>query len=81
MTETKQTTKVRKPRNHAIRMAREAAGQDIFDRNLRKERAIGVHPKFLHSYRRQWSAPAKAWEALSRDWDKANLAASLSEAR
>lgn len=63
---------IRKPHNHRIRMKREAAGQAIFDRNIRKEREIGVHPKFLNSYRRSWSLSATQWEAASKAWDEAN---------
>jgi hypothetical protein len=66
------TTKIRKARNHAIRMQREAAGKAIFDRNIRKEREIGVHPQHLNSYRRLWVLSPAEWMAQSRAWDKAN---------
>ncbi len=68
-------TKIRKPRNHALRMLREAAATAIFDRSIRKEREIGVHPKFLHSSARKRALPAVEWERRNREWDKANGAA------
>jgi hypothetical protein len=66
-------TKIRKPRNHALRMAREAAAQERFDRNIRKEREIGVHPKYLHSAQRPFdmAAAGRDWERRSREWDEA----------
>lgn len=65
-------TAIRKPMNHDARMKREAAAKVIFDRNIRKEREIGVHPKFLNSYRRAWALSPAEREKASKAWDKKN---------
>lgn len=69
---TGQSRKIRKALNHERRMKREAVAQASFDRNIRKEREIGVHPQYLHSYRRAWVLSPAKWMAQSRAWDKAN---------
>ncbi|MCV9940948.1 hypothetical protein OIU35_31745 [Boseaceae bacterium BT-24-1] len=58
------------------RRDRRLAAAAAYFRQLRKEREIGVHPKFLHSAQRPWDmqAAGKDWERRSREWDSVNSA-------
>ena len=54
----------------ALKKQRRKIAHASFMYNITKERAIGVHPKYLHSYRRQWREPTKEFERLSARYDR-----------
>jgi len=56
------------------KMERQLA-HELFSIRVRKEREIGVHPKYLHAYARaRLTYTAKEWDARSREWDKRHSA-------
>jgi hypothetical protein len=56
------------------KMERRLAHENFMLR-IRKEREIGVHPKYLNAYARPaYPSSARQWEAASREWDKRHSA-------
>lgn len=46
------------------------AAHQAFCAKIDVERACGVHPKYLNSYRREWSPSAGAWALKHQDYLK-----------
>ena len=64
-------------RQHRRKLSKPATKSSVLKGALRfklqisKERAIGVHPKYLHSYVRQrLHYSVKEWERASRNYDR-----------
>jgi hypothetical protein len=55
-----------------VRNERRLAARAQYERQLRKEREIGVDPIFLHSDARAFAMPRQAWLKKSREWDQRN---------
>lgn len=41
-----------------------------FERNMRKEREIGVHPKYRNRQSRYTEQDVENWETLEKEWEK-----------
>lgn len=46
---------------------------EAFDRAIRKEREIGVHPKYRNKQSDYSPTQVKNWELLEKDWEKKNV--------
>ena len=61
-------------RRHALTLRnerkklRKKIAQNLFNLMIRKEREIGVHPKFLHSAARRNAVSVEMWERANRVW-------------
>lgn len=44
-----------------------------FDRAIRKEREIGVHPKYRNRQSDYSPTQVKNWELLEKEWEKKNV--------
>ena len=52
---------------------REELANKNYLRNIRKEREIGVHPKYRNHRSRYTEQDVEDWEALEQEWEKKNV--------